>query len=96
MLDSYADVSTFRKKYTVNNEIFNSFLALAENNKIQLKESELASAKGYILLRIKSFLAREKFSQDAFYAVLFDEDETVIQAVKSMNKDVTAFNPYQY
>ncbi len=95
MLDSYADVSTFRKKYTVSNEIFSSFLALAENNKIQPKESELASAKGYILLRIKSFLAREKFSQDAFYAVLFDEDETVIQAVKSMNKDVTAFNPYQ-
>ncbi len=95
MLDSYADVATFRKKYTVNNEIFSSFLALAENNKIQPKETELASAKGYILLRIKSFLAREKFSQDAFYAVLFDEDETVLQAVKSMNKDVTAFNPYQ-
>lgn len=95
ILDNYADVYAFRKNYIVSNDILNSFLSLADNYNIKPKYGEMERAKEYILLRIKSFFAREKFSPDAFYAVLFDEDQTVLQAMKSMNKAVTAFNPYQ-
>lgn len=95
MLDAYPDAGDFRKRYHVSSELFSKFLAMAEKNEIRPEPDELAKAQSYISLRIKAFLAREKFSQDAFYAVLYDEDETVLKAVKSMNKDVTAFKPYQ-
>ncbi|MEO6167723.1 MAG: S41 family peptidase [Chitinophagales bacterium] len=95
MLDKYKDAAAFRRNFEVGNDIFYSFVAYTAKHNIQPKEGELNNAKSYISLRIKAFLAREKFSQDAFYAVLNDEDETVLKALQSMNKDVTAFNPYK-
>ncbi|HUM45432.1 MAG TPA: S41 family peptidase [Chitinophagales bacterium] len=95
LLDSYKNAAAFRKNFQVTNDIFNAFVNYASKNNIQAKEGELNHAKSFISLRIKAFLAREKFSQDAFYAVLNDEDETVLKALQSMNKEVTAYAPYK-
>lgn len=94
VLDTYKTLDSFRKNYVVNSDVTNAFTVLAAKNNIVPKAGEADAAKSFINLRIKAFLAREKFTQDAFYAVLNDEDETVQEALKAMTKDVTAFNPY--
>ena len=94
MLDGYSSLYNFRANYKVNSDLFNSFVAFAEKNNIDPVDRELSAASVFISQRLKAFLGREKFSQDAFYAVINDEDETVQQALTTLNKDVTAFNPY--
>lgn len=93
LLDGHRDVIAFRNNFKISDQIFASFLQLADSKQVLYNEAELNNAKPYINLRIKAFLAREKFSQDAFYAVLFDEDPTVLKALYAMNKEVSAFRP---
>lgn len=93
LLNAYKDLTSYRNNFQVSDQVFASFLLLADSKTIPHRETELTHAKSYINLRIKAFLAREKFSQDAFYAVLFDDDPTVLKAVASMSKEVSAFRP---
>ncbi|MBK9729922.1 MAG: hypothetical protein IPO83_01315 [Chitinophagaceae bacterium] len=95
LLNNYHDVDAFRSDFEVTREIINSFTALTVKNSIQPKAGELNNANHYIKLHIKAFLAREKFSQDAFFAVLYDDDPTVLKAVQSINNEVTAYHPYE-
>lgn len=90
LLDKYSNVDQFRQQYESGDEVYNSFLDYAAKNNVSGKENDKASAQHFISLRIKAFLAREKFSQDAFYAVINDQDEVVRKAGEAMSKDVTA------
>lgn len=91
-LNQYSSMDQFRQQFTVGDELYNSFLDYAEQHKAGGSESDKAEAKNFIALRIKAFLAREKFSQDAFYAVINDSDPVMSKALDAMSRDVTAFN----
>ncbi len=91
-LNQYSSADQFRQQFAVGNDIYNSFLDYADQHKASGSEADKTEAKNFIALRIKAFLAREKFSQDAFYAVINDADPVVSKATDAMSRDVTAFN----
>jgi carboxyl-terminal processing protease len=94
LLDHYENATNFRRNFNVSEDLFNSFMTYVGQHDIHGDARETEKARAYITLRIKAFLGREKFSQDTFYAVINDADETIQSALQAMTKDVTAFNPY--
>ncbi len=92
MLEYISGADDFRLHYSIGDEAYLSFVAYASRNNISGTEADINKAKSFITLRMKAFLAREKFSQDAFYEVLNDADPAVSRAIEAMNAQVTALN----
>lgn len=90
-LNQYSSVDQFRQQFAVGDDVYHSFLDYAEQNKAGGNDVNKTEARNFIELRIKAFLAREKFSQDAFYAVINDGDPVLTRALDAMSRDVTAF-----
>ncbi|MBA3648852.1 MAG: S41 family peptidase [Chitinophagales bacterium] len=88
LLSSYSSLTQFRKNFSVDDNIYGAFLAFAGKNNISSTAMEQASAQPYITIRIKAFLAREKFNADAFYAVINDSDPVLQKAVEAINQSI--------
>ncbi|MFI5135344.1 MAG: S41 family peptidase, partial [Chitinophagales bacterium] len=91
-LSGFSSLDQYRLDFSVSDDLYNEFLNYAAKNTISGSDQQKDHARNFISLRIKAFLAREKFSADAFYSVINDDDPVLHQAILSLNKDVTAFN----
>jgi carboxyl-terminal processing protease len=91
-LNQYSSLDQYRREYAVSNDLFNEFLAYTIKNNVPGIEADEKASHNYVSVRIKAFLAREKFSPDSFYAIINDDDPAIHAALQSMNQDVTAFN----
>ncbi len=91
MLDQYSSLDLFREQFNVSDAVYADFISYAVKNGVKVNSIQQEKAKDFISLRIKAFLAREKFNSGAFYAVINDADPVLKKAMDALGKDITAF-----
>ncbi len=93
---SYPDLDSFNEDYFITDSLFASFLSDAEQQGIQINETEINSDKMWVINYLKATIARQLWGNLGFYKVnsktdmvlknaqqLISNDQLVIQSLKS-------------
>ena len=85
LLKTYASADDFLKKYTVNDQGLTDFIVYASQTIKEMDSHEILISKPLLKTLLKSFAARFKWGDEAYYQALNADDETLkkgIEAVK--------------
>lgn len=83
---SYNKASDFVGKFVVSDELYKQFIAYCSNNGIRETGAYDPKAKAYICNRLKAFLAKQMFGNDALLMVSTEIDASVQQAMEAFKK----------
>ncbi|HEU4555494.1 MAG TPA: S41 family peptidase [Chitinophaga sp.] len=84
-LSRYKDASNFTRQFSVDNELYNTFLNFAGKDSIHT-ERITPKDKAEIQDRIKTMLARQLYRSEGFYEVINATDPVVKRAVSELEK----------
>jgi carboxyl-terminal processing protease len=84
-LSRYKDASNFTRQFSVDNELYNTFLDFAGKDSIHT-ERITPKDKAEIQDRIKTMLARQLYRSEGFYEVINATDPVVKRAVSELEK----------
>jgi len=74
-LYAYTDYKAFLDYFEVGPEILEEFIQFAESNDVLRNSEEIEISKTIIQERLKAFIARNIWKNDAFYSVLLEDDK---------------------
>jgi len=72
---TYPKFSDFLNRYEINDKMWNDFMALAREKKLQMKDADIAADREHIALRIKARIARSLWGNSEFYQVVLQDDK---------------------
>ena len=75
LLNEYKDSMSFIEGFKVSDEILEQFISFAESNDVPRNNEELKTSKNVIKDRLKAYIARNIWKNDAFYSVLLEDDK---------------------
>ncbi len=70
----YKDVDTYRKEFTVDDELQGELLKLAEEAKIKLDSTGMERSRPLVDLRLKALIARDLWNTTAYWQVVNDNN----------------------
>ncbi len=73
---------SFMKNFLVTDKEFEKFLKIVKNKKIEINEEQIYKDKNYLKLRIKAEMAKEYWDWNAYYQVITQIDNQIIEARK--------------
>lgn len=80
--DKYGNnLKKFTGNFSLSDSDFNSFIKLAEQKKIKIKNKEIAKDKNYILTRLKAYIARDIWKNKGWYYNLLQVDNQLQKAL---------------
>jgi carboxyl-terminal processing protease len=82
LLEKYPDANTFIKQFSVNEEITQDLLKLADKEKVILTDADKASDKALMLKQLKADFARDLWKTSDYYKVMWDENESLMKAIE--------------
>ncbi|NND77282.1 MAG: S41 family peptidase [Flavobacteriales bacterium] len=74
-LNKFANFNEFINGFEVDEKILNDFIAFAESNDVETDQDGLKASKTIIRDRLKAYIARNIWKNDAFYSVLLTDDK---------------------
>ena len=80
--NAYPEADVFIDKFEVSDEMINEMLALAETEKISIKDEDRASDKTVLKLQTKAYMARDLYKTAAYYQVMAPENEALQKALE--------------
>lgn len=90
-VDSHSDLATrypnaksFVSQFRVNNSLLQEFIKYAEDLGVEYDEAGYQKSKKLVNNRIKAFIGRRMYNDDAFYPVLNQVDNVLQEAVELM------------
>lgn len=81
-LETLADVETFTRTWQADDTFLSTFTAYAEKNEVDYIEKEFQASKSVIAERLKAYVARNIFEDEAFYFVELQSDKDFLQALE--------------
>jgi len=84
-LSKYASEDTFLKQYTVNDAEFGDFILYASQTIKEMDSHDILISKPYIKTILKSFAARFKWGDNAYFRSLNSTDEALKKAIAAIN-----------
>ncbi len=78
----YPEFDKFEKRFNVSNETVDEVAASGEKEGIKKDESGLDFAMNDIKKEIKAIIARDLYSRNDFYKIYYQDDETILEALK--------------
>jgi carboxyl-terminal processing protease len=81
--EKYIDALTFKKRFKIDNDLFNSVIKFAEDNKIERNLSEIKTSKTLISNSLKAAISRNLFNDIGYYVIINESDKTVQKAITS-------------
>ena len=88
--EKYADFDSYKKNFTVSEELCEELYTYAEEKDLERKEDEIAAAEIYIKTMLKAHIARNLFEMNAYYEIVSGIDDGFLRAVE-MIKDQKYF-----
>ena len=83
---SYNKAGDFIGQFVISDELYKQFIAYCSNNGIRETGAYDPKAKAYICNRLKAFLAKQMFGNDALLMVSTEIDASVQQAMEAFKK----------
>ncbi len=78
----YKSAEDFRKNFTVDDALLNTFISYAVTKGVEKEEKGLAKSSTFIRLQIKALLARLKWQNEGLYPILHENDKTFQKALE--------------
>lgn len=78
----YAEIETFNNKFEVSQEMINSIVAQGEKEGIEKDQESLDFTLDSMKREIKALIARDIFSLNDYFKILFQDDEAVLKALE--------------
>lgn len=85
-LSRFKTVDDYDQGFTLDNEIFEDFLAFAEKNGVERDEAGIATRKTDIQNLLKALIGRNILDDEGFYPIYHRIDKTFKEAVKQLKK----------
>jgi len=85
-IQKYRSAENFIEKFNVSDRMLSSIIKLADENGIEYNSNSYLYSKSSIKTRLKAFIGRGLFDNEAFYPILLSEDKTFLKAVKEFEK----------
>jgi carboxyl-terminal processing protease len=84
---SYKTTEKFVKGFEVDEAMMTDFLALAEKEQVEFDEALYQRSEDFIRMQIKALIARNLWDMEAYYQVVSEQDETILQALEILEKN---------
>lgn len=85
-LRTFKDFRSYNDQFTINDKLFNEFLAFAEKQGVKKSAEGVALSGKVIRVELKAFIGRQLFKNEGFYPVLSEIDNTFKKAVQLINQ----------
>ncbi|HMT30603.1 MAG TPA: S41 family peptidase, partial [Bacteroidia bacterium] len=85
LISTYKTFGEFAKNFTVDKNIYDSFVKAAVSKNIRRNETEISEAAPYLKNQLKAFISRQVFKNEGFYPILLNVDKTYQKAVEVIN-----------
>jgi carboxyl-terminal processing protease len=89
----YSNFNQFNKKFEVTSEMIDDVVKRGEKEKIEKDEESLAFSLSDMKKEIKAIIARDLFSRNDFYKVIFEDDEAILKALEVLENQ-KSYNSY--
>jgi carboxyl-terminal processing protease len=86
LLNSYSSPKDFANNFTVSEELFKSFIRKAEENGVVSIAEEILQSKKWMVKRLKTSIARQKWSDLGFFTVFNYDDKCVNKSLELLRK----------
>lgn len=80
----YPVFKNFESKFEITDEIINEIAENGVKEGIERNEESLLFLKNDLKKEVKAYIARDLYSRDDFYKILYKDDETILEALKVM------------
>ena len=87
--NKYPDFNRFREDFNMNDELMSKFFQYAADKGVQKNDRDLILSAGQLQLMLKSYIARDLWSNNEFYRITNEKDpkfETAITILKNWDK----------
>ena len=81
----YPQAEDFIDKYEVSDEMIADMMAMAEAEKVKIKDEDRHSDKTVLKLQTKAYMARDLYKTAAYYQVMAPENEALQKALEILN-----------
>jgi carboxyl-terminal processing protease len=78
----YPDFNQFNKNFSVTSEMVEKIIAQGEKEGIEREEASLSFTLKTMENEIKALIARDIFTRNEFYRIIFQDDEAIIKALE--------------
>ena len=82
LLKKYKTEDSFIEKYTVSDDLLSQLVEQAGKDGVEYNAEEFALSREYLRSVVKALIARDLFTQTAYYRVMNLENPTYVEAVK--------------
>ena len=86
LLNSYSSPKDFANNFTVSEELFKSFIRKAEENGVVSIAEEILQSKKWMVKRLKTSIARQKWNDLGFFTVFNYDDKCVNKGLELLRK----------
>lgn len=87
-LNAYEDFEDFNKGFTIDQKMFNDFLAYTKDMGIEEDPEGIRESDERIKILIKAFIARNLYDDEGFYPLYHRIDETFQRAIRYLNEEI--------
>ncbi len=84
----WQDLDTYLQKST----IYNEFIQYINKQGIHASQQEIEQSKNIIMNHLRSYIVRNMFNDEGFYAISLENDKEIKEAIKLLSKNVHATN----
>ena len=84
--EKYPDISTFKTNYEVSEELMQSLLNLATEEKVEFDDEQVAKSKARLMLHLKALIARDLFDMNEYFVIINDDNESLKEALRIINE----------
>ncbi len=86
---TYPDFASFKSGFTLNDDFMNRFYGFAAENGLPKNDKDIALSGNQIQLLLKSYIARDLWSNNEFFEIANDNDpkfETAMNILRNWDK----------
>jgi len=81
-LNSFSNPENFATNFTISDDLFKSFIQLTKENEIPINKDEISRSKPWIIKRLTTSIARQKWNDLGFFTVLNHTDPAVQKGIE--------------
>jgi carboxyl-terminal processing protease len=85
MTADYRKFETYKKSFKVTDDILQSLLDMATEEKIEFNEEQYTHSKPLIKLQIKALIARDMYEMAEYFRIINDDNSSYLEALRIIN-----------
>jgi carboxyl-terminal processing protease len=78
----YPDFNQYIKNFSVTSEMVEKIIAQGEKEGIERDEASLSFTLNTMAMEIKALIARDIFTRNEFYRIVFQDDDVILKALE--------------